>query len=138
MISLADKWKNTVQFYIYILSSILGMVLLYWFMYISLPSTLPSNTTDWIISLAPFIILIYSLETKILAYRRNVNYFILASALSYGATKIHKKYKIFFKRKDYSNLLTGEKITFDDFEEIIALRETIFSHIQEEDNNTTN
>lgn len=124
MISLADKWKNTVQFYIFILSSILGMAFLYWFMYISLPSALPSDNTAWIISLAPFITLIYSLETKLLTYRRNVNYFILASALSCGTTKIHKKYKIFFNRKNYANLLTGEKITFDDFEEIIALRNT--------------
>lgn len=128
LISLADKWKNTVQFYLFILGSILGIVLLYWFMYISLPCTLPSDITNWIIISAPFITLIYSLETKILTYRQNVNYFILASALSCGTTKIHKKYKIFFNRKNYINLLTGEVITFDDFEEIIVLRNTNFSH----------
>lgn len=114
MISLADKWKNTMQFYIFILSSVLGMAFLYWFMYISLPSVLPSDNTAWIISLVPIVTLIYSLEIKLLAYRRNVGYFILASALSCGTTKIHKKYKIFFNRKNYTNLLTGEKITFDD------------------------
>lgn len=139
MISLADKWKDTAQFYIFILSSVLGMAFLYWFMYISLPSALPSDITAWIIRLAPFITLIYSLETKLLAYRRNVNHFILASALSCGSTKIHKKYKIFFNKKDYTNLLTGEKITFEDFEEIILLRNTNFSHmIQEENNNISN
>ena len=132
MISLADKWRNIVQFCAFILGSILGMVFLYCFMYIYLPSALPSDTTDWIIRLAPFIILIYSLETKLLSYRQNVNCFILASALSCGTTKIHKKYKIFFNRKDYANLLTGERITFDDFEEIIALRNVNFSQMQEE------
>lgn len=138
MINLADKWKNAMQFYMFIFSSIIGMTFLYWFMYIFIPSALPYDIIDWIISLAPFIILIYSLETKLLAYRKNVNYFILASALSCGTTKIHKKYKIFFNRKNYANLLTGEKITFDDFEEITSLKSTNFSHIQEENNNTTN
>ncbi len=138
MISLTDKWKNTVQFYVFILCSVIGMVFLYGFMYIFLPSALPYDITDWIIRIAPFITLIYSLQTKLLAYRRNVSYFILASALSCGAIKIHKKYRIFFNRKNYINLLTGEKIIFDDFEEIIALRNTNFSYIQDENNNTTN
>lgn len=138
MINLADKWKNAFHFYSFILWSIIGMVFLYWFMYIFLPSALPYDITDQIIRIAPFIALIYSLVTKLLAYRRNVSYFILASALSCGATKIHKKYRIFFNRKNYINLLTGEKITFDDFEEIIALRNTNFSYIQDENNNTTN
>lgn len=109
MISFADKWKNTVQFYMFILGSVLGLVFFYVFMYVSLPSALPFDITDWIIRLAPFITLLYSLEIKLLAYRRNVNHFILASALSCGTTKIHKKYKIFFSRKEYDNFLTGEE-----------------------------
>lgn len=138
MINLADKWKNTVQFYLFILGSILGIGLLYWFKYISLPSALPFDITDWIISLAPIITLIYSLETKMLTYRRNVSRFILASALSCGTTKIHKKYKVFFNKKNYCNLFTEEKITFDNFEEIISLRNTNFSSMQEESNYTNN
>ena len=128
MINLADKWKNRVHFYTFILSNIIGIVFLYWLMYKTVPSAAPYDVADWILNLAPFITLIYAVEIKLLAYRRNVNYYILSSALASGATKIHKKYKVFFDRKSYSNLLTGETITFDNFEDIVALRSTNFSH----------
>lgn len=94
------------QLYCLLLGSIIGTVFLYGF--------------------------IYALEAKLLSYRRNVQSFIFGSALSCGATKIHKKYRIFFNRKDYANLLTGEVITFEEFEEIIALRDTNFSQLSEE------
>lgn len=134
IINLADKWRNAAHYYTYILSSTLAIAILYLFMYASLPSASPFDIFDNIIRFAPCIILIYSVETKLLAYKRNVSFFIMASTLSCGATKIHKKYRIFFGRESYTNLLTGEKITFCDFEEIIALRNTNFSNIQEEGN----
>ena len=140
MISLADKWKNIIYFYALILGTIIGIVFIIFLMYIWLPSTVPSDIVDGIIRCAPFFTLIYALGTKLLAYKQNVNRFILASALSCGATKIHKKYRIFFfGRRNYTNPLTGDRITFDNFEEIIALRSTNFSHMQEESNtNETN
>jgi len=38
IISLADKWKNLVQLCAFLLGSTMGMVFLYWFMYMSVPS----------------------------------------------------------------------------------------------------
>ncbi len=108
MISFADKWKNAVQFYAFIIFSILFMIGLYCFMYI-LPHALPYNIIDWIISLVPFVTLIYCSITKLLTYRQNVGHFILASASACDANKIHKKYRIFFSRKSYTYLLTGKK-----------------------------
>ena len=127
MIILADKWKNKVEFY----SLIFGVVIVIvsnFLIYIFIPSASPYDLTDWIISLAPCITFIYAFEAKFLLYKRNMSLFILATALSCGANKIHKKYRIFFKKKDYTNLFTGEGIVFEEFEEIIAVRSAEFGH----------
>ena len=135
MINLADKWRDKKQFYLFVFVGIIGEVTLFILMYVYLPSASPHDFADWVIRLAPFIALIYSSELKLLTYRRNINHFILSSALSCGATKIHKKYKVFFSKKDYTNLLTGETITFDEFQEIIALRATNYSSTKDEIDN---
>lgn len=111
IINLADKWKNKKQLFTYVLSGVLGSILIFNGWKITVPSSLPYTLIDWIIFGVPFITLLYSAEIKLLTYKRNIKYYILASAISLGTTKIDKKYRVFFNRND--KLPSGEKIIFE-------------------------
>lgn len=114
VIYFADKWKNSAAFYGYITFSILGGILLFSFVFGSIPSVRSSYIIDCIINFSPYVTLLYCAEIKLLYYRKNTSNFILTSIISSGGNVIDKKYRIFFRNKKFQNICTGEIITFID------------------------
>lgn len=109
-INLMDKWKNARQLYFYIGIGFIGTLLyiLLWNNIVSYSFTM----IDIILLIIPIITLLYSAETKMLIYKRNMKLYILASMAATGITKINKKYIIFFNRNE--KLPSGEEIKFED------------------------
>lgn len=109
-INLMDKWKNENQLIFYIGIGLIGTL-----MYILLWNNIDAfsfTMIDIILLIVPIITLLYSAETKLLIYKRNIKLYILASIVATGNTKIDKKYKIFFKGNE--KLPSGEEIIFED------------------------
>lgn len=112
MIILADKWKDKFQLYCHVISVFLVPIIIYYLTCHLVPGTNPNGIIDYIIICAPYFSLIYASEMKALVYRRNVGEYILSLVLSSGKKTIDKRYKIFFRKKEFVNRLTGETITF--------------------------
>lgn len=112
IINVVDKWVSKRQ----LISSILlivmltGIICYLWHILFYVPPAL-SSVIDSIIFFSPFITLLYCAETKFITYKSNMKRYILASMLSNGITKIDKKYKVFFDRRDKQIL--SDTISFE-------------------------
>lgn len=111
IIYLSDKWKDGKQFkaYMCLIGMFMSVVLILW-KNILFPNYLLDSKTNWIVFLAPFITLLYSVEVKMVTYMQNTRFYILSSMITVGETKINKKYKVFFWWNN--KLPSGDKIEF--------------------------
>lgn len=111
VIYFADKWKNGFHFKIYIVFSLIGGILLYLFVFISIPSARPFDIIDYIINLSPYATLLFCAELKMLVYRKNTRCFIIATAISSETNTIDEKYKVFIGKEKLINIPTGEVLS---------------------------
>lgn len=122
----ADKWKSGRQLVIYLLFCLFFGVILFVLMFknyysiqfnqLKLFSPDPSSVSFLLMN-APFLVLIYASEVKLLLYIRNMQNFVISAVISSGQTEINKKYKIYFinfPKKYLRNRCTGQQITFSD------------------------
>lgn len=114
VINLADKWKNSAEFYSYISLSLVIGILLYLLVYIGIQSARPFDMMDYVINSLPFVTLLYGSEIKLLKYRKNTSEFILSTAILSGENTIDKQYKIFFGKIRKRIIYTGTIIIFSD------------------------
>lgn len=116
----ADVWREKHQLIIYMALTIVFGLVVMGLILKTTPITIKTvnndnflnNIFDLIIVFAPIITLIYATVIKLETYKRNVREYILSLTISSGRKEINKKYKIFFKRKEYQNYVTGETISF--------------------------
>ena len=113
IIYFADKWTNVFQLRTYCLIGCIGAFLLYGVIYFMVPSAVPFDSGDRLVSIAPVAALLYCAEVKLLLYRKNMANFILSTVWVCGIEEIDRKYRVFFDQDTFQDPFADKVVKFE-------------------------